>query len=778
VTQTPNTPAPETELSARQLRSRKVLAAAVRHATGLPDAQPRPGQMMLVDDLTRTAEKRGPVIGGFGSTEHGGHAIGVAPTGVGKSLSALATAAVGVVDHDERWLISTESIALQAQYVDKDGPVIAAAAEEVTGRPVTVAQLKGWSNYVCAVKMRSTVEDLTGAVPSHNPTKAAATLPKRKLGTIDIDGRPVDGDRLVPLLDWALKQHVNDDDLGDRGHYPGAVSEAEWSQVAVSPSECIGPVDCPLASICKPNLARNRAAEADIVVTNHSMLAVQASAGVPVVIGNKNLGTFQGLIIDEAHALPATVRSQGQSEMSGRRILNVSRAVTKVCSDRDPKVRRWIDAGRFIVDEVDRELHRNVKNTNQVSKVAETQDPLADSGDPIGSWLDEASRLLKNAGGGKASPAARIASNRAQNVVDQAMRDLDSVREHRVGVARWFESIPGGGGGRRDWAAVQSAPVSVGQLMARNLYVERITEDGEEMLTELAVGAISATIAEGFARDAGLNTQAKKYPSPFDTAYGSSMLYIPRAVAAGDVAAITAVSRYNGKPSFDTGKHAEWAAVLMRQLVEANSGSALVLSSTVSAGKEYARLLREQARGRFQVLSQWDGENVRVITQRWRDDPTSVMVGTRSLMTGVDAPGETCTLVIVDRAPRSASNPVDDARVEMISEAIGDKWTADRLVYVADAALLLEQAAGRLIRSMSDSGMVAVLDPRMLNAGPYKYQTPTRTSFLRAFERFTRKTSDIDEAVKFLRERDTGASRSGPKPSTAKTAQPKNRNPK
>ena len=155
-------------------------------------------------------------------------------------------------------------------------------------------------------------------MPSHNPTKAAATLPKRKLGTIDIDGRPVDGDRLVPLLDWALKQHVNDDDLGDRGHYPGAVSEAEWSQVAVSPSECIGPVDCPLASVCKPNLARTRAAEADVVVTNHSMLAVQASAGVPVVIGNKNLGTLHALIIDEAHALPATVRSQGQSEMSAR----------------------------------------------------------------------------------------------------------------------------------------------------------------------------------------------------------------------------------------------------------------------------------------------------------------------------------------------------------------------------------------------------------------------------------------------------------------------------
>lgn len=741
-----------TDTPTRSERARQVLAAAVRHATGLPHAEPRPGQLALVHDIAEASDKRGPVIGGRGGTEHSGHVIGVAPTGVGKSLSALSAAATGVVDHDERWLISTESIALQAQYVDKDGPVIAAAAEEVLGREVVVTQLKGWSNYVCAIKTRSTVSELTGvdAVP-FNVEKAVGVLPKSRLGKINVDGREVDGDNLVDLLAWSLRQHGNDDLPGDRGHYEGVISDAEWQQVAVSPSECVGVNDCPLASMCKPGLARDRAAEADIVVTNHSMLAVQAAAGVPVVVGNKTIGSFQGLVVDEAHALPATVRSQGQSEVSGRRIVSVSRAVTKVASDRDPKVRRWVEVGNAIADAVEDELSRSLRRPGETVKVKETEEPLTETGGMIEDWLESASSLVSSATGRGADPSTRIAANRAMSTIDQAKRDLDSVRKHIVGVARWYERVSGGRG--RPWAVVQAAPVSVGGLLARNLYVERTTVEGEELEEPLTVAAISATLPEGFARDAGLSTVIRKYASPFDAAYGSSMLFIPRAVDPEDVAAITATNRWNNRPGFDTGKHAVWAADIMGKLVTANGGSALVLSSTVSAGKDYADALRTAAAGRFRVYSQWDGENVRVIVKRWRDDPSAVLVGTRSLMTGVDAPGETCSLVIVDRAPRSASNPVDDARVEALTEVLGDKWAADRLVYVSDAALLMEQAAGRLIRSMGDSGMVAVLDPRMLNAGPYAYQTPTRNTYQRAFERFANRTSHLEVALGFLRDR-------------------------
>lgn len=268
----------------------------------------------------------------------------------------------------------------------------------------------------------------------------------------------------------------------------------------------------------------------------------------------------------------------------------------------------------------------------------------------------------------------------------------------------------------------------------------------------LTVCTISATLPDGFTRDAGLKAQPRHYPSPFDDAFKNSMVFIPRVVDAHDVDAVSS-DRY-GSQKFDTGKHQKWATQHIIDLVNANRGSALILSSTVSAGKAYAAALRAAAGGRWNIHSQWDGENARVLIGRWRDDISSVMVGTRSLMTGVDAPGATNTLVIVDRAPRSASNPVDDARVEAIAEAVGgDRWAADRMVYVSDAALLLEQAAGRLIRSQSDSGMIAVLDPRMLNAGPFRYQAQVRASYQKALEKFPHKTADSATALAWLRER-------------------------
>jgi len=127
-------------------------------------------------------------------------------------------------------------------------------------------------------------------------------------------------------------------------------------------------------------------------------------------------------------------------------------------------------------------------------------------------------------------------------------------------------------------------------------------------------------------------------------------------------------------------------------------------------------------------------------------------------MTGVDAPGGTCTLVIVDRVPRAAGNPIDDARVERAATRMAtDRWAADRLVYVADAGLLLEQAAGRLIRSVTDSGLVAVLDPRLLKQGAAVYPGPTRQLLLKALDRFEHKTADLDVTLAWLRARSRAA---------------------
>ena len=737
--------------SPRIERVRETLTAAVRIATGNPAAGPRPGQSLLTDDVARASDPLG------------GQAAGIAPTGSGKSLAGLSVAAVGVVDYGERWLMSTESIGLQAQYVDKDGPVISQAAEQVLGKPVKVAMLKGWSNHVCAMKARDSARQLgfpvnpaESKIVAHAARVSRANLPAE----VSIDGETMPSSVVQPLIAWALRQHASEELPADRGHYEGATSDVEWRAVSVTPQECVGEDECPLAAICKPLQARQRAAEADIVITNHSMLAVQAATGTPVVIGNSKLGPFQGIIVDEAHTLPGIVRAQGQSFISGRRIMNLRSKVRALSDQHDAQALQWAEDGKALASYVDDELRRRVgRGAKESVRIPEDQDPLADTGDLIDTWVKAGQKFAQNASKIKGDMGKMRQAKRVLTELEQAGKDLDSVRQHWVGTARWLEPPTAAVPGAREWASVQSAPVHVGGMINRNLWNETIRSDNEDEDEQrpLTVACISATLPEGFAREVGLKVPTRAYPSPFTDAYAASRLFIPRAVDAADVDAL-GTPGYKEKVKFDTRKHREWAEKHILKLVEANSGSALILSAKSEDGKKYAAALRAESRGRWKVYSQWDGENPRVITQKWKNDPTSVMVGTKSLMTGVDAPGETNTLVIVDRAPRAASNPVDDARVEQLMEFY-DKWGADRLVYVSDAALLLEQAAGRLIRSTSDSGMVAVLDPRMLNAGPFSYAAPVRNTYQRALEQFPNKISDPAKALSWLRDRKVAAAR-------------------
>ena len=182
-------------------------------------------------------------------------------------------------------------------------------------------------------------------------------------------------------------------------------------------------------------------------------------------------------------------------------------------------------------------------------------------------------------------------------------------------------------------------------------------------------------------------------------------------------------------------------------LVEASAGSALVLAATSAAGKAYADALRKKFGGRLTVYSQWDKTGASEAVRLFKADRTSVLVGTKSLMTGVDASGATCRLVIINRAPRRPANPVDDARVELILERRGNipRAVATGMVYAEDAATLLSQAAGRLIRSTSDSGVVAFLDDRMVADNPQVYPTPTRKIYASAFADFPHVTTDIEE---------------------------------
>jgi ATP-dependent DNA helicase DinG len=731
----------------------KVLTESVRLVTGIPDAEPRPGQAKLADIQT--------------AIDTVGHVSGAAPTGLGKSLALLAPAFAAAASSGQRTVISTESLSLQAQIIDKDAPVVAQATENVYGKRPAFALLKGFSNYVCTSRASATAEIATKQEGRRRNTiellAHLKSVPLEKATVVDGVEHP--NSTLIPLLQWALSQK-NPGQPGDRHSYEGSMGEGLWSTVSVTPKECIG-TSCPFEDICRPKLARQAAGEADIVVTNHSMLAVQAANDTPVVIGNKTLGNFEIIMVDEAHALTASVRSQGAAELSSRRIGSAVKTLISVLDEGDKGTAQLVKEGNFLASAIQEELSLRTKGLapGETGKLGQGDDPLGNIADVTTDWAKRCGKALKNMTD-HPNPVISLKARRAAGRFDSVVADIKSVRDHRVGAARWVALEEPRYPGDTPLSLVAYTPVDVAPLMQRSLWTaETVTdeEDEEEIAlaeagekpepkprTPLAVVCVSATLPSGFSFQAGLNATTADYPSPFDDAYGSSLLYIPKVTGAelGQLYPGWAPGR---RARFDPKLHLEWALRKNVELVEANLGSGLILSANSTAGKAYTEALRRAAKGRWKVHSQWDGTATRQLINAWRDDETSVLVGTKSLMTGVDAKGATCNLVTIDRIPRAKSNPVDDARVEALMERLQmDKWAADRLVYPSDAALLLEQALGRLIRSMTDSGLAAVLDPRMLKSGPVSYPEPTRLVYKKAMARFPKITTSQSAAEEFL----------------------------
>lgn len=723
-----------------------ILARSVQIATGIPDAGPRDGQAAFTKTVANVM-----TLGGQGET------VGILPTGSGKSFAALSAAANRAVRHGERTVVSTESLALQAQYVEKDAPVVQAAVHDLYGYDLSVAVLKGFSNYLCAQRVSASARaalGLSDAPLTNKQLRDAADALKKGAGdpTPLVEEFGVEADLIIPLIHWALEQHVGPgaQEVGDKFSYEGKITHKEWGAVSISSSECLRK-KCPLIESCKVIRSREVASEADVVITNHSILAVQAANSLPLIIGSKNLTResdgegFKHVIVDEAHTLPGEVRSQGSNEMSGGKVLSCIRSVSRVVDGTE----RWADNGEKLAELIEQQLARLGGNQPE-RKLEEADDPMLQPiADATKAWAKEGANMLKFA---LESPSAEttLRAYRAQNNLERLTTSAETVASKKSGVARWI-ALPDHK--RNRWHVAHAAPVDVSNLIKNSLWniPQKPDEHGEEPdPVPVTAVVMSATLPTRFGNQVGIPTPEVDYPSPFDTAYGASMLYIPRADSPEDVAALSDFNRWRNKNTFSTQKHADWAADHIVRLVSANKGAALVIGAKADSAKKYAEALR--ARTNVRVLSQWDGEGLRQLVDEWRDDENAVLVGTRSLMTGVDAPGHTCSLVILDRPPRAAGNPVDDARVESLAARLGDKWAADRMVYVADAGALTEQAGGRLVRSTSDFGMFALLDPRMLKVGPFQYPEPTRALYKKAVRRFMRLTANQDEALTFLEE--------------------------
>src|SRR4051794_9954923 len=240
--------------------------------------------------------------------DKGEHLLVQAGTGTGKSLGYLVPAVRHAVLENEHVIVSTATLALQRQIMARDLPLVAKALEPHLPRPVSVALLKGWHNYVCVHKVAGGYpEDDAPALFELGDHAGAVEHPAAEPGAENL------GAQMVRLRDWAEQTST-----GDRDDLVPGVTDRAWRQVSVASLECLGS-KCPMLTECFPEKAKAASREADVVVTNHAMLGIAAS-GSPNV-----LPEHQVLVVDEAHELTDRVTAQATSELSVAVIEHASR---------------------------------------------------------------------------------------------------------------------------------------------------------------------------------------------------------------------------------------------------------------------------------------------------------------------------------------------------------------------------------------------------------------------------------------------------------------------
>ena len=582
------------------------------------------------------------------------HAVVQAGTGTGKSVGYLVPAALHATSPGSgSVIVATATLALQRQLIDRDLPRIAESLDAVLDRPVTYAVLKGRNNYVCLQRLHGSGED--------DDSDALFDAPASALGR-----------QAKALREWAESTTT-----GDRDDYPDELDPRVWRAFSVGRRECVGEARCAYGEECFTALRRQQAMEADIVVTNHAMLAIDSIEGVPV------LPEHDAVIVDEAHEL-------------------VDRATAAVTAELSVSVaERAVSGSRRLVDsETHERMTVAVETLDDAlrAQAAQMSGPTRVEAWPRGVLL--AFTMIRDAlhqGISEVNADREVTDPQALASRQRAVGSLQEV--HDVAGAllglgsrdvAWLD--PGEAGAGRA-PVVRLAPLSVAGLLRDSLFAS-----GSVVLTSatLSVGGEFASLlaSAGLADD----TLAVDVGSPFDHGR-QGILYVAKHLPAPG---------RDGVPMEALDELAD--------LVEAAGGRTLALFSSwrgVERAADYLRV-RWGSRPDLPVLVQQRGDSVAGLVERFASVPESTLLGTVSLWQGVDVPGESCSLVVIDRIPfPRPDNPLLAARQRAVDEAGGSGFAS---VSVPRAGLLLAQGAGRLIRSAEDRGVVAVLDSRLATA--------------------------------------------------------------
>ena len=627
----------------------KKVRSALDAAVSAIGGEPREGQIEMAEAVANALSDR-----------H--HLLVQAGTGTGKSLAYLVPALV----HGKKVLVATATLALQRQLVERDLPKIKGALEKELGRDLTFAVYKGVGNYVCLQKMNGEGTDPDGEV-------------LLEIGSLEKDAKR--------LRAWVETPGVS----GDRDDAPD-VDRRVWIANSTSGRECMGADECPFGSQCFAVNAKAKAQTADVVVTNHTLLAIEIVDSHPI------LPERDAIILDEAHEfMDRTTQAVTEELTAGR----VERAAKMAKKHLPGKASIAFDKAADAFAEALTDFAQDVRSDpTKAGRLPELPSALEA---PTRKVKETAAAVIAliNADSEVVDPDSLAERARVKGATQEVLTTATKLLKPGHGQVMWFEP---------NFSTLYLAPLQVSSVLRENLLTKTpVIATSATLSVGKSFDSIAASIGFEVGRNSAedeedesfepgeidpANVQMLDVGSPFDFA-NQGMLYLPKHLPEPG----------RDGPSMDT-------LTELGELAEAAGGRTLALFSSwrgVEMADEHLRRVLKELK--LPIITQRRGDAVGPLVDRFAADPRSILLGTISLWQGIDVPGPSCTLVVIDRIPfPRPDEPVMAARAAEADEAGGSGFMQ---VSLPRAALLLAQGTGRLIRSIDDRGVVAILDSRI-----------------------------------------------------------------
>ena len=577
-----------------------------------------------------------------------GTLIAEAGTGTGKTFAYLVPALLW----GGKVIVSTGTKTLQDQLFRKDVPMVRGALQA----PVTVALLKGRSNYVCHEHLQRTQEN----------------------------GRLTSRQDAVHLR--SIVRFAQSTGSGDRAELAEVPEQASiWNLVTSTRDNCLG-VECSHYRECFVMKARRAAQEADVVVVNHHLFfadLVLRDEGITDLLPTANT-----VIFDEAHQLPETATLFFGEVVSTAQLMELARDVLAEGHTHARDAMTWVDAIGPL-EKATRDLRLSLGT--DVQRLNYKQLPPSA---PFHAALDDVHRVLRELAAVLERQAERAESlEQCWRRALQLSERLGRWRENEVADAgtptiRWLEAFT-------QTLQLHRTPLSVAEVFNK----ERESTPRAWIFTSATL-AVKNDFAH-FTAQLGLSsTDARSWPSPFDYAT-QGLLYLPE-----------------GLPDPLSSRYTEAVVDAAWPLIRAAGGRTFILCTTLRAVRAAGELLRSRIEAEgvdFPLLLQGEGSRSDLL-ERFRRTGNAVLVGSQSFWEGIDVRGRALSLVVIDKLPFAPpDDPVLAARLDALAKRGGNPFMDYQL---PTAVISLKQGAGRLIRDETDRGVLMICDQRLVTK-PY-----------------------------------------------------------